>query len=303
MTDGRISNLQQIASVRRYKFTAGKSAGIDVIDCENGKLRFLLNVTKGLDIMQVYHEGQNVSFLSKNAFIADNLPFANRFEGGMLYTCGLDSVGDREGFEIHGTYHNTVAEVTRAECSEKGIVVEATIRKSALFGENLVLKRRITAEIGGETLKIEDTLLNETYVDEDYCILYHVNLGYPLLDSGGRIEMDAASVKPRTALAKEKLSEVFDITEPLPAQEETCYFIALNKPEVAYINKKLGKKFTMKFSGETLPHFVEWKSMASGDYALGLEPCTTELDGFFGYKKIKSGEKINFSIEISIRNV
>ena len=54
------------------------------------------------------------------------------------------------------------------------------------------------------------------------------------------------------------------------------------------------------YSGDTLPCFVEWKSMASGDYALGLEPCTTELDNRFAYKTIEVGEEIKFFVKILI---
>ena len=57
----------------------------------------------------------------------------------------------------------------------------------------------------------------------------------------------------------------------------------------------------MSYSADTLLHFVEWKSMASGDYALGFEPCTTELDDRFAYKTIKSNEKISFVINISAK--
>ena len=77
--DGRISNFAQVASIRRYTITDGRAKGLDVLDCDNGKIRFLLNVTQGLDIMQLYHEGQNVSFVSKNAFIAQNEPFLTVF--------------------------------------------------------------------------------------------------------------------------------------------------------------------------------------------------------------------------------
>lgn len=101
--DGRISNFMQAASIRRYEMTEGKERGLCVLDCDNGKLRFLLNESKALDVMQLYHEGQNISFISKNGFTAREIPFAGRFEGGMVYTCGLDSVGGREGFELHGT--------------------------------------------------------------------------------------------------------------------------------------------------------------------------------------------------------
>ena len=149
--DGRISNFQQMASLRRYTLTEGRGKGLDVLDCDNGKIRFLLNVSKACDIMQLYHEGQNMSFLSKNAFTARETDFLSRFEGGMLYTCGLDSVGGREGFELHGTFHNTPAEIIRAECDENGIIVEAIIRDTALFGKNLVMKRKIFTASGCHT--------------------------------------------------------------------------------------------------------------------------------------------------------
>ena len=41
--DGRISNFMQAASIRRYEMTEGKERGLKVIDCDNGKMRFLLN--------------------------------------------------------------------------------------------------------------------------------------------------------------------------------------------------------------------------------------------------------------------
>ena len=58
--DRRISNFEQVASVRRYVLCDGAQKGIEVIDCDNGNIRFLLNVSKACDVMQLYHEGQNV---------------------------------------------------------------------------------------------------------------------------------------------------------------------------------------------------------------------------------------------------
>ena len=109
--NGKIANQMQIASLRRYTLTEGRASGLDVIDCDNGKLRFLINVSRACDVMQMYHEGENLSFISKNGFEARALPFRRRFEGGMLYTCGLESLGAREGYEIHGSFHNIPAEI------------------------------------------------------------------------------------------------------------------------------------------------------------------------------------------------
>jgi len=298
--DGRISNFQQVASIRRYTLTEGREKGLDVLDCDNGKIRFLLNVSKACDIMQLYHEGQNMSFVSKNGFTKRETPFLNRFEGGMLYTCGLDSVGGRDGFELHGTLHNIPAEIIRAECNENGITVEAIIRDTALFGKNLVLKRKIFTAIGGDSVTLEDTLVNEGYKTEEYCLLYHINVGYPMLDDGVKVIADVESYTSRTAWAKQNEATMYEMNAPTPNQEETCYFLNLKKPEITLVNGKIGKEFTVSYSGDTLPCFVEWKSMASGDYALGLEPCTTELDDRFVYRTIREGEQIKFSVSISI---
>ena len=299
--NGKISNFAQVASLRRYTLTEGRGVGLDVIDCDNGKIRFLLNVSKACDMMQLYHEGQNMSFISKNGFTKRETPFLSRFEGGMVYTCGLDSIGGREGYELHGTLHNTPAEILHASCEESGILVEAVIRDTALFGKNLVLKRRIFTEIGGDTVWIEDTLTNEGYKDENYCTLYHVNVGYPMLDEGAKIACDAIECRPRTPFSAQMADTKFVVTAPVADTEETCYFLTLNKPEISVSNEKLGKTLTVSYDNSTLPRFVMWKSAVSGDYALGFEPATTELDGGFAYRILKPAEKITHHVAITVK--
>ena len=91
--------------------------------------------------------------------------------------------------------------------------------------------------------------------------------------------------------------------DSVACEEECCYFLALNKPEASLVNEKLGKKVTIRYSGDTLPHFVEWKSMASGAYAVGLEPCTTLLDEGFAYKTLDAGERVKFFVEIAVEKI
>ena len=301
--DGRISNFAQIASLRRYTLTEGRAKGLEVLDCDNGKIRFLLNLTHALDVMQLYHEGQNVSFVSKNGFDGRDIGFLRRFEGGMLYTCGLDSVGGREGFELHGTLHTTPAELLRAECNEDGIIVEAIVYDTSLFGKNLKLLRKVTSAIGSETVTVEDTLCNEGFAEENYCLLYHVNVGYPMLDCGAYVLCEEESCDPRTPYAAEQMATRYEMTDSVAGQDETCYFLKLKNPSISLVYEKIGKRFTLSYSKDTLPCFVEWKSMASGDYALGLEPCTTELDDRFTYRTIEAGEKIALSIAITVSRI
>ncbi len=301
--DGRISNLAQIASLRRYRLTEGREKGLEVIDCDNGTLRFLLNVSKACDMMQLYHKGQNLTFVSKNGFQARELPFAKRFEGGMLYTCGLDSVGEREGFEEHGSVHGIPAEILRAEVSEEGIFVEAVIRDTEVCGKNLVLRRSIFTALGSSKVSVVDRLTNEGYREEPYCLLYHVNLGYPLMDDGAEIVSDSEILLPRTPWAEQNLSTACSITSPEPGREETCYYLSPSSHRVSLVNGKLGKAFTVSYSGDTLPHFLAWKSLASGDYAVGLEPATTKLDHLFEYSTIPAGETLEFRLELSVSEI
>ena len=298
--NGKISNFEQVASLRRYVITDGVGKGLEVLDCDNGKLRFLLNVTKACDMMQMYVDGKNMTFISKNGFTQREVTFGKRFEGGMLYTCGLDSAGEREGFEEHGSFHNIPAQILRAECNENGIVVEALVRDTEVCGKNLVFRRTVTSEIGSNRVSVVDRLTNEAYRDEQYCLLYHVNIGYPMMDEGARITGDMIEIRSRTEWAEKQKSTSCEIDAPIPNFEETCYYFKLKKPEVSLVNEKIGKKFAVSYSGDTLPEFLAWKSIACGDYAVGLEPTTTKLDDLFAYSTIKAGETIEFRVELMV---
>ena len=301
--DGKISNLAEVASLRRYHLMGGAQDGLEVIDCDNGRIRFLLNVSKACDVMQLYHKGQNVSFISKNGFTKREISFLNRFEGGMLYTCGLDNAGRHEGYEMHGTLHNTPAEILRAECTEGGITVEATMRCGELFGKCLVLRRKVTTALGSDHVRIEDTLTNEGYRDEEYCVLYHVNLGYPMLDEGARIEVSNGDYYTTKPFAEEGAAERSVMSDAIPNLPERCFFLQLREPRASLINERLGKAFRLSYSGDTLPNFLEWKSMAAGDYALGLEPCSTSLDENFTRKRIAPGESVRFFVDLGVEEI
>ena len=302
MRNGKISNLSQIAYIRRYTLSDGAESGLKIVEVNNGRLRFLLNESKALDMSQLWHGGTNISFVSKNGLTAREIPFAHRFEGGMLYTRGLDSLGARNGYELHGSLHNTPAKVVRAECTATDLVVEAEIRCSTLFGQNLLLRRTVTTKVGSDGVNICDTLTNEGTRDENYCLLYHVNLGYPMLDEGCVISAEAAPCVSRTPWAEKKKDEMSKISAPADGEEETCYFLSLSKPKASLYNHELKKTFTLTYSGETLPHFIEWKSMASGDYALGFEPATTELDERFCYSVIRPQESVRFNVRFELKD-
>lgn len=302
MLDKRISNFEQIAYVRRYTLRDGKESGTHLIEVNNSKLRFIINESKGLDIYQLWHNGTNISFLSKNGLTDRYASFSQCFEGGMLYTCGLDSLGVREGYPVHGSFHSIPANVIQCQCDESGIAIRATICDSALFGKNLVMHREITTTISSDTLVITDTLENRGTRTADYCLLYHVNIGYPMLDDDVKIAMDTESVIPRTSHSEKHLSERDVFLPPVDNEEERCYFLKLKKPEITVINGKIRKAFKLRYSRDTLPYCIQWYSNASHDYALGIEPTTSLLDDLFTYRQLQPGEMVSFSLELSVKD-
>ncbi len=299
--DKRISNRSQASYIRRYTLNGGREDGLKVIEIDNGVLRLTLNESKALDMMQLWHNGINVSFVSKNGFTKREIPFSKRFEGGMLYTVGLDSAGGREGYEVHGSFHNIPASVIQTLIDDEKIEVTAEIFDTELFSKSLRIIRTIRTKVLSDEVEIYDTLINDGTRDENYTLLYHVNVGYPMLDEGVKIEYDPKTVIPRTPLAEERINEIHDFLSPVDNEEERCYFIENKSPIVKVLNKKINKELTLEYSDSSLSKMVLWQSNASHDYALGIEPTTTFLDDLFEYKVIKPQEKKNFNIKLKLR--
>ena len=67
---------------------------------------------------------------------------------------------------------------------------------------------------------------------------------------------------------------------PVPGEEERVFFQKMkNEFRAELINPDLHIHMTMTWSGETLPILSQWRSMASGDYVLGLEPTNCYIMG------------------------
>ena len=303
MESKKISNRLQTAYIRRYELTDGKEAGLKVIELNNGIIRVLLNESKALDVMQLWYKGLNMSFVSKNGFIFRELPFEQRFEGGMVYTCGLDSLGERDGFEPHGSFHTNPAQVYSVCQDDEKLEIKAVVEDTVISGKSLTLSRRITVPVGSGTLRVEDILLNSGTKTEDYCLLYHINLGYPMLDEGVLVNVQADSVIPRTDYAAKNMHNRTVFAPVKDNEEEYCFFIKDAGENITVINEKINTKLTLTYSKQTLPNFVQWNSPATQEYALGLEPATSFLDDGFTYKQIEPGQSIPFFVNLSFEEI
>ena len=293
----KINNIEQICSIKRLKYISGRAKDIEILLVNNGVITFELLVDKCLDIGALYHKGTNISFLTAGGLNSAEKEFDANFNGGFLYTCGLDTIGGR-AMPIHGRIHNIPAEVIKAEVTENGVEIVGIIKQSSLFKEKLTLKRTIKTGVNSSELEVLDEIINDGYLNAEYCIMYHTNFGYPMLDSGVTVTAPITSTVPRTDYAKKVVDGCFVMDEPKADNEETVYFHTVKKGDITVKNEKLNKSVTITYNEEILPYFIEWKSMVSGAYALGIEPATTTLDGDFAKNTIKPKESVKTGIKV-----
>ena len=128
---------------------------------------------------------------------------------------------------------------------------------------------------------MHDTLTNLSPRDEEIMRIYHCNFGYPLLSEEARLILpEDRQTIPRTEFAKTGLGRECEFDQPIDSEEERVFFQKMEKEFWATLeNPSLGVSMTISWSGDTLPIMTEWRSMASGDYVVGLEPCNCYIMG------------------------
>jgi len=282
---GYIGNPAQLVTLRRVTVEEGKARGTQIIEVKTaGGLELDILPDAALDIGQCRYRGLNMSWTSKNGpdspayFSAAPGEFPHNFPGGLLYSCGLRSTGyaNQDGDEyhpLHGRIHSLAAEQVCAEIVDDEIVVRGTIRETGMFGHVLEMKRTIRIPAFGASVTVEDVITNLTPRDEEYMQIYHCNFSYPMLSERAYLLLpEDREVIPRTAYAEAGLGLECLFTLPIDNEEEQVYFHKMKEFWARLENVALGIRMRMSWSGDTLPLLSQWKSMGSGDYALGLEP-------------------------------
>jgi len=278
--DKRISNLDQKISVTDLVINSGKARGKRCILVHAGCLEAMFSVDNALDVVYVRYKGVNISFLSKNGLNNKDGDFAKRFEGGFLYTCGMDGISTcNPDCPLHGSLHLLPCEEVTYTRDTEGVNLRGVISDTALFGKNLRLERNY--RITEQGIEICDTVENLGYTPCEYVMLYHMNFGYPFLSEALKVTPCEESISARTDIAKARIAEAKIITPPLDANPEDCYHLTMKEGKVDLYNTELSMGCQITYPTDTFPLTLIWKSMASGDYALGVEPATTS---FYDYK-------------------
>lgn len=305
-------SMQQMMYLRPATYREGRAGGMKVYEVKNGPLKFTAMPEKCLDIAEVSFLGQNVSFLAKPGLMGRAHYDTNGQEalrsimGGMLFTCGLENIcapcaiGGKD-YPMHGRIRTTPAEHVGADArwdkDRYVITLSGEMREAELFGENLVLRRRITTESGKYSICIEDEICNEGFRPEPMMLLYHINAGYPFLSEYCEVVLPTRNVVPRDEAAMAHAASWNRMEAPRDHEPEAVFLHEMAADEegntfAAIINKKIGIGLKIGYNKKELPYFMQWKSIASGDYVMGLEPANASVYGRLYHEREQSLHRI-----------
>lgn len=327
-----MGRIDQIASIRRLTYEDGKGRGMRVLDFNNGSgLSFSVLPDRGMDIGQASYKGIGLAWLSCNGDAApqfyneDGIEWLRTWGGGLLTGCGLANVGapnerDGERHGLHGRISHTPAEEvnTAAAWSEDGsaytLCASGRIRHSRVFGDKLVCTRHISTALGENSITVRDTVENQGFAPVPFMLLYHINLGWPLIDDGVTLEAPEHQITPQTDHAAAHLADWDKATAPVPGFAEQVFYHDLPADErglaaMRVVNNRLGLQLEVSYRVAELPYLIQWKMMGQGEYVMGLEPANCYPEGQSRMaergmlRQLEAGEKTETFLRIAVAPV
>jgi hypothetical protein len=309
------------------KLQDGPEEGVRIADVRSGSgLRFQISLDRGMDISVADYKGIALAWRSPHGDIHPSyydphgIGWSRSFPGGLMTGCGLTHLGapsidDGEELGMHGRLSNipaenvcTATEWSSDQCTFK---VSGVMRENLLFKHNLALYRTVEVELGNSMMTLCDSVVNEGSYQSPLMMLYHINLGWPLLDDGTQLLLNARSFVPRDAEATKGVATATTFPSPILGYREQVFFhdlVADNKgiASVLLFNKKLELGLCVQYRQKELPRFIQWKMVGVGEYVLGLEPANCWVQGRAKERErgtlqfLEPGERREFIVHIGV---
>lgn len=285
----------QISGVEEYTLNRGKGKGMTLLSVRNGKgLNITFSADRAMDISRIEYLGSNIGYFAPCGYVApqfydkDGTGFLKSFTAGFLTTCGLTAVGspcvdEGEALPLHGTISNTPSESYSYTENENEIIISAVVRDAAIFNHRLLLIRKYTVSKTENSVMIDDSIKNIGNEPSPCMILYHMNMGYPLLSENANVKIPHHSVKARNSHAQDDIANSLNMEKPQHGYEERCYYYDVkendSKASVGIYNPDISRGLIISYDKSALDCFTQWKMMGEGEYVLGLEPGNCTPDG------------------------
>ncbi len=296
---GQYQTDRGVVSVFHGVLTSGKSAGLEVCLVDTGAAQTILLPGRGMGIWRVTAAATPFGWNSPvdgpvhPSWVpisdADGLGWLEGFDE-FVVRCGLESNGapDRASdgtlrYPLHGRIANLPAINLEVKVNAANGQVEliGELLESKLFFKRLRLRSRAVFTAGSPDVEIIDEVTNELSTQATAQMLYHINLGSPVLTDGASVVAPIRTLAPKDDHAAEQIDRWDQIGPPQSGYAERVYFAQLHADAEGQsavmlrgADGKLGLGVTI--DTRSLPYFILWKNTAaeSDGYVVGLEPAT-----------------------------
>jgi len=328
----QVGRLGQVAGIRLVELGDSAERGVRVLEFRTGTgFEFDVVVDRAFDIGRCELRGAPLAWQSGVGFAGpwyyepEGLGFFRNWGGGFLTTCGIDHAlfmaedtaaqyhyppKQTEEFGLHGRVSNRPARLAgygeRWEGDECVLWAEGEVLQASVFGEHLLLRRRIEARVGESRLRVHDEVENAGWDTTPHMLLYHVNVGFPVVDEGSELLVPATAVAAR---GDHPVEGYRTFHGPMAGYIEQVFeHEVAAEPDgsvpVAVVNRRLGLGAYEVFHRDQLPHHFLWRTLGEGTYVVGIEPCTNRTAGRLDARErgelieLAAGERRVYDLEL-----
>jgi len=268
-------------------------AGVHAFDIETGSgLNFTVLASRGMDIGKAQYKGYPLAWHSQTDAIhpafhePEGLGWLRGFHGGLLNTCGLSTMGAPsedvgKSLGLHGRASYLPASNLQWggdwDRDEYRIYLRGTLKEAAVFQEHLLLTRTITTSLGAKAFTLHDRVHNAGFKRTEQMLLYHINLGFPIVEDGSEFVAPFAETTPRDAEAEMEKETFHLLHAPRPDYQEKVYFHRLLHLQdgttfAGILNNKRALGVYIRLNVRQFPYLTQWKMLGQGTYTVGIEP-------------------------------
>jgi hypothetical protein len=303
----RIGRLEQVAGVRLVTAGDGIERGVRFLEFRTGTgFVFDVIIDRAFDIGRCEMNGTPFGWMSPTGVVGpwfsepEGMGWFRSFPGGLVSTAGLDHtlIGGEdsaaqfnqpplkptETYGMMGRVWTLPARLTgygeRWEGDDCVLWAEGEVHQAAVFGENLTLRRRVEARIGESWFRIHDEVENTGHTSSTHMLLYHCNVGFPIVEEGAQLLVPGPGTPTDTLPA----GNYRTLEAPIENYHERCFeheviTEADGTVPVGIVNRRIGMGVYQLFNKRQLPHQTTWRMPGEDLYVVAIEASTNRDAG------------------------
>ena len=286
-------------AVRSRRLAGGLREGVSLVELVAGDTRVFILPERGLGIWKMIAGGVELGWQSPvdgpvhPAFVPVSEPSGLGWLDGfdeLVARCGLVSNGapdfDASGRLRHGL-HGRIANLPACELAVTldeatgTLTLTGAVDETRFLFHSLRMETRLVLRADRPRIEWTDTVTNRSDRPTTMQMLYHVNVGQPLLGAGAECVAAVAELAPRDAAAAADVPAWNRYDPPRPRRGEEVHFATLRADAAGMATALLvapdgSQAAGLSWRAATLPCFSLWKNLggAADGYVTGLEPGT-----------------------------